>query len=167
PVGSARAWARENLTQETLPSNVSHQQPHERGQRHAAQYPEELRGQRAACLPGLGLEILDALEPRLVFVIEQRGGRWDDGKSIGLEREVGLRLAAAVFSQTGMPGRPTVTPVHDDVEIVLRAKRRLESRDEVPARERMAGDDTQVSRLNGHKPSQRQCMRAPTDPSRL
>src|SRR5262249_22478701 len=112
----------------------------------------------------LGLEILDALEPRLVHVIEQRDGRWDDRKSIGLEREVDLRMVAAVFFQTEFPGRPTVTPVHDDVEIVLRAKRRLESRDEVPARERMAGDDAQVSRLNGHKPSKRQCLRAPNRP---
>jgi hypothetical protein len=60
-----------------------------------------------------------------------------------------------------------VTPVQDDLEIVLLAKRRLESRGEVPAPERMAGDDAQVSRLNFHKPSQPRSMRAPTDPSRL
>src|SRR5215813_6062762 len=113
------------------------------------------------------MEILDALAPRLMLVIKQRDGRRDDGKSIGLERVVDLMLVAAVFVQAGLPRRPALTPVQDDVEIVLRAKRRLKSRDEVPARERMAGDDAQVSRLNGHKPSKGQCLRAPTDPSRL
>jgi hypothetical protein len=88
----------------------------------------------------------DALDRRLVLC--WLDGRRDDGKSIGLEREVDLRLAAAVFFQIGFPGRPTVTPVHDDLEIVLRAKRRLESRKEVPAPERIAGDDAQVSRLD-------------------
>ena len=59
-------------------------------------------------------------------------------------------LAAAVFFQIGFPGRPTVTPVHDDLELVLRAERRLENREEVPAPELIAGDDAQVRRPNGH-----------------
>ena len=59
-------------------------------------------------------------------------------------------LAAAVFFQIGFPGRPTVTPVHDDLELVLRAERRLENREEVPAPELIAGDDAQMRRPNGH-----------------
>jgi hypothetical protein len=66
-------------------------------------------------------------------------GRRDDGKSIDLEREGDLTLPAAVFVQIGFLERPTATPVHDDLEPVLSAKRRLESRDEVPARKRTAG----------------------------
>src|SRR5262249_24300790 len=79
------------------------------------------------------------------------GGVRDDGKSIDLEREGDLRLAASVFWQIGFPGIPTVTPVEDDLETVLGTKRRLESRDEERARERHTGDDAQASRLSCHQ----------------
>ncbi len=78
-------------------------------------------------------------------------GRRDDGKSIGLEREGDLTLAASFFCQAGFPGRPTVTPIDDDLDMVLGTKRRPESGDEVPTPERLAGDDAQASRLSCHQ----------------
>jgi hypothetical protein len=44
-----------------------------------------------------------------------------------------------------------VTPVDDDLDKVLGTKHRPESRDEVPALERVARDDAQTSRLNSHQ----------------
>jgi hypothetical protein len=44
-----------------------------------------------------------------------------------------------------------VTPVDDDLEKVLGTKQVLESRDEVPAPERVAGDDAQARRQNSHQ----------------
>ena len=86
-----------------------------------------------------------------MLVIKQRDGRWDDGKSIGLEREGDLMLAASVFCQRGFPRRLTVTPIDDDLEKILGTKRCLQSRDEVPAPERLTGDDAQASRLRWHE----------------
>jgi len=54
-------------------------------------------------------------------------------------------LVAAVFFQIGSPGRLPVTPVREDLEMVLGAKRGSESRDEVPALERIARDDAQAA----------------------
>jgi hypothetical protein len=54
-------------------------------------------------------------------------------------------LAAAVFFQIGLPGRLPVTPVREDLEMVLRTERGSESRDEVPAPEWIAGDDAQAA----------------------
>jgi hypothetical protein len=60
-------------------------------------------------------------------------------------------MAASVFLRIGFPGRLTATPVNDDLEIVLGVKRRFESRGEMLAPERLAGDDAQASRLNCHQ----------------
>jgi signal transduction histidine kinase len=60
-------------------------------------------------------------------------------------------LAASVFCQRGFPGRLTVTPVDDDLEKILGTKRCLQSRDEVPAPERLTGDDAQARRLSCHQ----------------
>jgi len=60
-------------------------------------------------------------------------------------------LAAPVLGQIGVPRTSTVTPVEDDLEKVLVTKRRLESRDEEPAPERLTGDDAQASRLRCHE----------------
>jgi hypothetical protein len=79
------------------------------------------------------------LGPTLFWV----DGRRDDGKPVGRERDVDLRLAAAVF-QTGCQAEPPATPVHNDRERFLRAKRRSESRDELSASDPIAGDDTQA-----------------------
>jgi len=54
-------------------------------------------------------------------VLGRVDGRRDDGISIGLEPEGDLTLAASVFCQIGFPGRPTVTPVDDDLERFLGA----------------------------------------------
>ena len=77
------------------------------------------------------------------------GGRRDDGKTVGRDREVDQRLAAAVF-QTGFHQRPSATPVHNDRERFLRAKQRSERRDELSAPEPITGDDAQASRLIRH-----------------
>jgi hypothetical protein len=85
--------------------------------------------------------------PVLCWVDERR----DNGKPIGLEREVDPTLAAAVFFRIGFPRRLTVAPVHDDLELILRAKRRSESRDKGSAPEPIAGDDAQACRLMCHQ----------------
>src|SRR4029453_8769719 len=120
--------------------------------------PQEYRGEALHYRQG----VLDRL-----FRTSPRDGRWDDGKSVGLEREVDLRLAAAVFFQIGFSGKPTVTPVDDDLEMVLRTKRRLETHEKVPAPERIAGDDAPVSRLNCHPSSEPPFMRTPARPFKI
>src|SRR5262249_29944455 len=77
------------------------------------------------------------------------GRRREDGKPVGRQGEVDQRLAAAVF-HTGFHQRPTATPVHDELERFLRAKRLSESRDELSTPEPIAGDDAQAPRLIRH-----------------
>src|SRR4030095_4612848 len=72
-----------------------------------------------------------------------------------------------VFRQIGFSGKPTVTPVDDDLEMVLRTKRRLETHEKVPAPERIAGDDAPVSRLNCHPSSEPPFMRTPARPFKI
>jgi hypothetical protein len=44
-----------------------------------------------------------------------------------------------------------MTPIDDDLEKVLRTKRRLQRREEVLTPERLTGDDAQASLLNCHR----------------
>jgi len=60
-----------------------------------------------------------------------------------------------------------VTPVYDDLEMAFRTKRSLETHDEAPALERIAGHDAQVSRLDCHPSSEPLSMRTPARPFKI
>ena len=78
-----------------------------------------------------------------------------DGKAVCSQREVHLGSPAPILGTIPVIRGLTATPVHDDLELVVRTERCPEGRDEVATAEPIASDDAQALGLVSHRISSR------------
>jgi hypothetical protein len=129
---------------------------------------DQPRGETARAL---ALEAADRLEPLIVIVVFRnstrarcrgyqererraallRARRRNNGKAICPQREIDLGPAAPIFRPIPFVRGLAATPIHDDLELVVRAERRSEGRDEVTAAKPIARDDTEARVMISHE----------------